>query len=154
MKLGDTSLGILVLIGGLALFWAALGFSPIPGQVYGAQTMPKAVGVLAIGVGLALILNGRAAGMAVTIADWARDPGAWGRLLAAIALIVAYILLAGRLGFALTAFALLIALMLLTGTRLLTAVIVAIGTVIVVQYSFGQLLRVPLPRGDLLALPF
>lgn len=153
MRLGDSALGLLVLLGGAALFWAGLGFSPIPGQEYGAQTMPKTIGLLAMVVGVVLMVTGRGQ-PALTLADWSRDPMAWARLAAAILLILFYVLFAGKLGFLIAGFLLLLAMMLLTGTRPLVAVIVAICAVIVVQYSFGQLLRVPLPRGEFLALPW
>lgn len=156
MRLGDLALGILVLICGAALFHAGAQFSPIPGQVYGAQTLPRLIGMMAMVVGLALIVTGwarRDTEGLLRLSDWARDPRAWARLLAAGALIVGYILLSGTLGFVLTAFLMLLALLLLSGTRPMTAVIVAIGAVIVVQYSFGSLMRVPLPRGDLLPWP-
>lgn len=153
MRLGDSALGLLVLLGGAALFWAGLGFSPIPGQEYGAQTMPKTIGLLAMVVGVVLMVTGRGQ-PALTLADWSRDPMAWARLAAAILLILFYVLFAGKLGFLIAGFLLLLAMMLLTGTRPLVAVVVAICAVIVVQYSFGQLLRVPLPRGEFLALPW
>lgn len=153
MRLGDSALGLLVLLGGAALFWAGLGFSPIPGQEYGAQTMPKTIGLLAMVVGVVLMVTGRGQ-PALTLADWSRDPMAWARLAAAILLILFYVMFAGKLGFLIAGFLLLLAMMLLTGTRPLVAVIVAICAVIVVQYSFGQLLRVPLPRGEFLALPW
>ncbi|AUH32978.1 tripartite tricarboxylate transporter TctB family protein [Paracoccus tegillarcae] len=153
MRLGDSALGMLVLLGGAALFWAALGFSPIPGQEYGAQTMPKTIAVLAMAVGAVMMVSGRGQ-PALVLDGWTRDPMAWARLAASILLILGYVLFASKLGFALTAFLLLVAMMLLTGTHPLTALLVAVGAVVIVQYSFGQLLRVPLPRGDLLALPF
>lgn len=153
MRFGDRALGALVLLCGALLFWAALGFSPIPGQEYGAQTMPKAIALSAMVLGTAMVFSGGGQPW-LQVAEWARDPKSWARLIAGILLIAAYVLLSGRLGFAVTGFLLLVALMLLTGTRPLTAVLVAIGTVIVVQYSFGQLLRVPLPRGDLINLPW
>ena len=54
MKFNDLLLGLLVIAGGVGIYVSALDFTPIPGQAYGAETMPRAIAFLAIGVGLFL----------------------------------------------------------------------------------------------------
>ena len=48
MKLDDLSLGALVLIGGALVLISSFQFSAIPGQAYGADTMPRAIGIAGI----------------------------------------------------------------------------------------------------------
>ncbi|MFG6079760.1 tripartite tricarboxylate transporter TctB family protein [Paracoccus litorisediminis] len=157
MRLGDRALGALTLLGAIGLFFASRQFSPIPGQKYGAETLPLVISILAGAVGIWLLVQGLATerGAALTTTpDWAREPAAWAKIMAAIIVIAGYILVSDWLGFTISSLILVAALMLLTGTRLLTALPVALATVIVVQFAFGKLLLVPLPRGEFLSLPW
>lgn len=157
MRLGDRALGVLTLLAGMALFIASRQFSPIPGQKYGAETLPAVIAGLAMLVGIWLIVQGlvteRGAPLAVAL-DWAGEPRTWGKLLATALLIVAYILVVDRLGFALSSVILVAAMMLLTGARPLTGLLISVIAVIVVQLAFGKMLLVPLPRGDFISLPW
>ncbi|MDS9466727.1 tripartite tricarboxylate transporter TctB family protein [Paracoccus sp. MBLB3053] len=157
MRLGDRALGVLTLLAGGALFIASLQFSPIPGQKYGAETLPRVVSFLAAGIGLSMLIKGMASEKGqrlVVVSDWARSPAAWARLIGAIALILGYIWFSDLLGFPIAGFALVFALLLLAGTRPLLALPLALATVIILQLSFGKLLLVPLPRGEFLNLPW
>ena len=155
MKLDDLSLGLLAILGAAAIFLSARGFEPIPGQTYGAGTMPRAIALLCLGVGL--FLAGRAVARGArrpgaSLADWARRPSAVAGLLLALGLVVAYILLAGATGFVPIAVALMTALMLALRVRPLTAIAVSLLAALLIQQAFGRLLLVPLPRSPL--LPF
>ncbi|WP_134678671.1 tripartite tricarboxylate transporter TctB family protein [Paracoccus ravus] len=157
MRLGDRALGVLTLLGALALYFASRQFSPLPGQKYGAETLPMVISGLAAAVGIWLILQGwvseRGKPLAM-VTDWASEPAAWGRIAAAILLITGFILAVDWLGFTLSSLVLLTALMLLTGARPLPALALSLVTVLVVQFAFGRLLLVPLPRGEFLSLPW
>ncbi|MTH78191.1 tripartite tricarboxylate transporter TctB family protein [Paracoccus aestuariivivens] len=157
MRLGDRALGALTLLGAVALFLASRQFSPLPGQKYGAETLPLAISGLTAIVGIWLILQGLATERGAPLADvveWAREPAAWGRIAATIGLIAAYILMSDWMGFTLASLVLVFALMLLTGTKPLPALVVSVAAVLVVQFAFGKLLMVPLPRGEILSLPW
>ncbi len=149
MKVSDLTLGLLVLLGAVAVLLSSLAFSPIPGQAYGADTMPKAIGLVALVLSLVLIARAVRAGERVPAASrtgWARSPRALATLGLTLALVVAYIVLADSFGFIPVATAILVVLMLALDVRPLTAVIVALLAAVLVQVAFGRLLLVPLPR--------
>jgi len=153
MKLHDLALGVLVLIGGVAIYISALQFSPIPGQDYGAETMPKAIAFLAIALGLFLVAKGLATMRTepvLVVPAWAHSPVSLARLALTTVLVVAYIVLSRPIGFVISAFALMAILMLGLRTRIVLAIPVAILATIVIQQAFGRLLLVPLPRSALL----
>ncbi|MGF1552097.1 MAG: tripartite tricarboxylate transporter TctB family protein [Paracoccaceae bacterium] len=155
MKLDDLALGILMLAVGAAIYASSLRFSAIPGQAYGAETMPLAVAWLGLGLGAFLCGRALLAGARrpeVRLADWARERRAVLGAALTLGLVLAYILLADRLGFVPTAFAIMLALMLALRTPVPTAVIVSAIAAVVIQQAFGRLLLVPLPRGPLAAL--
>ena len=153
MKIDDLTLGLLVLVGAIAVLLSSLDFSPIPGQAYGADTMPKAIGLIGLALALVLIARALKAGArvpSVSRADWARSPRALATLGLTLALIVAYIVLSDSVGFIPVAFAILLVLMLALRVRPVMAILVAIAAAFVIQAAFGRLLLVPLPRNPLL----
>jgi putative tricarboxylic transport membrane protein len=78
-----------------------------------------------------------------------RPPLARGRLAAAVALIVLYVLLASALGFPLTTAAFIAAFMALGGTRSpLVLGLNAAGGTVALLYLFVKLVYLPLPKGD------
>ena len=153
MRMNDLTLGLVVLAGAVAIFLSALQFSPIPGQAYGAETMPKAIALLTFGLGLYLVGRSLAAGEtrpAMVLAGWTRSPASLLGLAAAIGLVLAYILFSGTVGFLPMAFIVTAGLMLVLGVRPLTAIAVSLLAVVVIQQAFGRLLLVPLPRSAML----
>ena len=149
MKIDDLGLGLLVLLASVAVLVSSLQFSPIPGQAYGADTMPRAIGLVGLALALTLIVRALRAGARVpriARTDWARSPRALAGLALTVALVVGYVLLADRVGFIPVAFAVLLVLMLALGVRPVTALVVAIVAAFVIQAAFGRLLLVPLPR--------
>lgn len=148
MRVSDLIVGLLVLIGAAALYAAASGFPPIPGQQYGADVFPKltAGGLAACGILLCLGAV-RAGPFPLAQATWVREPGALPRALGTIALTGAYLLLAPRLGFVLAASLVLTGLFLLVRVRLKVAAPVAVAVSLVTWWAFAHGLRVPLPRG-------
>lgn len=154
MKFSDLTLGLLVLLGAVAVLLSSLQFSPIPGQAYGADTMPKAIGLVALILSLVLIARALRAGErvpSVSRADWAHSPRALATFALTLALVVAYIVLADTVGFLPVAVGILVVMMLALGVRPLTAVVIAVVAALVVQFAFGRLLLVPLPRTPFLA---
>ncbi|PZX15234.1 tripartite tricarboxylate transporter TctB family protein [Palleronia aestuarii] len=152
MRATDLTLGILVLLGGIAIYVSAMGFEVIPGQSYGAGTMPRAIAFATIGVGLfiagkALMAGDRSLGF--ELRDWVRSGRALFRAGTALVLIVVYIVAAPFVGFTPAALFVLLAGMLVLGTRPLPAIAISIVATIAIQQSFGRLLLVPLPRSDL-----
>lgn len=157
MKMGDRALGALTLLGGVLLYFASLQFSPIPGQQYGAETLPRAIALVAALTGIGMLAKGLAAekrAPLATLSDWTRNRASWVRMGGAAALVVVYISIVERVGFTITAFGLVLSMLMLTRVRLVVALPVAVVTVIVVQFVFARILLVPLPRGEFLFLPW
>ena len=153
MRVTDLTLGLLTLLGGIAIYLSALGFKAIPGQAYGAGTMPRAIALVTVLTGVFLIVKAALAGERVpglVLADWTRQRGPMARAASVLVLIVAYILISPIAGFLPTAFAVMVLAMLVLRVRLLIAAPVALVAAIAIQQSFGKLLLVPLPRSPFL----
>jgi putative tricarboxylic transport membrane protein len=144
----DRWLGLALALLAAAVLWSARDFPNVPGQKVGAGFLPMLVGAGLLLCGLALIVRSLRAAAYVD-AKAAAAPGSehFGSSLVVIAVIVAYIALADRLGFLIVAplglLAVFKALRVATGPALLWAVA---GT-LVVHFAFYKLLRVPLPWG-------
>jgi putative tricarboxylic transport membrane protein len=154
LKLNDTFLGALLLLAAAAIWISAQSFSRLPNQSYGSETMPLALAAVALALGVYMVARGVMSGAPTpkaVRADWARSPVALAGFGAAIALVVAYIVLAGRLGFVPTAALIIFALMLVMQVRWWLAAPLALLATLAIQQSFGRLLLVPLPRNDFLS---
>ncbi len=153
MRLTDLTLGLLTLAGGVAIYLSAMNFSAIPGQSYGAGTMPRAIALVTVVLGLVMIARSVIAGdvrLGLRLADWVRDRRAGARALFVLLMILLYILVSPVAGFVPTALIAMTGAMLVLGTRLPTAILISGVATIVIQQSFGRLLLVPLPRSDFL----
>jgi putative tricarboxylic transport membrane protein len=155
VRVNEAVIGALLLALMAAVFAATAAFPRIPGQPYGPDLFPR---MIAGGLGIAgvlMVLRGllsRPRLPLAALAPWARSARSAGAVALALAGIVFYILAADSLGFVISAFALLAVLMLYLRVPLLTAAITAAASTLVVEYTFGSLMRIPLPRGLLVVL--
>jgi putative tricarboxylic transport membrane protein len=148
MRFHESLLGLLLLALAAAFFGYTFTFPDLPGQRFGPSLFPRLIAVgLAIS-GLILVFRGRGSG-----APWlAFDPSFKDtrRLVSFLALplaVVAYIFLAPWLGFLPTAAGLVVVLCWWFGARAWVALVAGVGTALAMQWFFGSLMRVPLPRG-------
>lgn len=154
IKLSELHLGLLTALGGIVLLFASAHFGALPGQAYGAGTMPRLIGWCAILLGCFMVttsLKHLPDMLKPHLADWVRKPRLAFSALACLAVIVFYILFSETLGFIPVSLISLVALMLLLRTSLLTAVLASVATTLVVYYGFSRLLMVPLPRTEFLS---
>ncbi|MSU89231.1 hypothetical protein GE300_06305 [Rhodobacteraceae bacterium 2CG4] len=154
MKADRLFLGLLIVLVGVALIASSFEYASLPGQAYGAGTMPRVVGSFGILLGLALLVQGWRQGAArqrFARADWARDRRGLA-VLAVLLAVVVYILAAGAIGFIPVAGTLLVVLMLLGRVRVLPAVVVSVIASVTVYVVFSRFLLVPLPGGPLESL--
>lgn len=155
MRVNEAVIGALLIALMVAVFSATAAFPRIPGQPYGPDLFPRLIGA-GLGVaGVLMVLRGllsRPRLPVATLPDWAREPRAAGAILLSLAGMLFYILAAEALGFVITAFVMLLALMLYLRTSPRTALLASAGTTLVVEYVFGSLMRIPLPRGLLVVL--
>lgn len=154
MRLNDAVMGAVFILLAGAMIALTFSFPPFPGQKYGPSLFPRIIagGIILFSALLAMrgMKERRERGGAwLAFDDWTRQP----RRLASFALMLAvmafYIIASEPLGFIVTAFLIQLVLFLWFGVKPVTSVVVAVLTTIMVQYFFGTLMRVPLPRGVL-----
>lgn len=162
----EIGLGAVSILIGAALLVGSRDLGAIPGQNYGADTLPRLVALLSIGVGIAMLIQalrprrGATTGKptdqpadhpddAASATGWLRDPLAWLRLGAAAGLILAYALFSPITGFVIAGIAVVAGFALLLGVRPVYAAILGITAALVLRYVFADILLVPLPRMDL-----
>ena len=154
MRFNDALSGGFFIALAAAIFYLTRDFRVMPGQNYGASFFPRTIASAMALFGTMLVVRGlraRGAGPWVECQDWLRSPRHVTSFALVVAVLVFYILASNELGFIVTGFASLTVLLLwLRGAgRWLEAVAVSLGCVLVIQYFFGELLRVPLPWGVL-----
>jgi putative tricarboxylic transport membrane protein len=153
MRANDAIAGGVIIAFAAAMIAITFTFPPFPGQRYGPSLFPQILGIGLIVCGLILVRRGiaarRAGGAWVELAPWARHGRPISNVLVVLGAILAYILLADRIGFVLTAAAILLILFLWFRVRPLAAVLGAIIAVLFVDWFFGWMFRVPLPLGVL-----
>lgn len=154
MRFNDAVVGaVFMLVAGIMIA-LTFSFPPFPGQKYGPSLFPR---ILASGIILCsavLILRGfkarREAGVPwLAFEDWFTQPRRLASFALMLAAMVFYIVASEPLGFIPAAFLIQLVLFLWFGVRPVTAVIVAVVTTLLVQWFFGNLMRIPLPRGIL-----
>lgn len=152
MKLNDAILGLLVLLGGVAIILEARTFQPTHGQAYGPDLFPTIIGTGFVLSGLVLVASGwRARHAAGWIGTSGITPGQMLDALLVLLAILAFILLAGILGFLLTGG--LSTWLLMARFRRgawVSSLVTTVVIVLAVDWAFRSLLLVPLPQGDLL----
>ena len=157
MKFNDAVIGIFFILFGGLLFYVTRNFPPMPGQAYGPDLFPRLIGAGMVFAGALLTVKGlrdrREGGDWAVPLDWTRSPRAISNFLLIVAVLVFYVLASERLGFLITGFLSLAAMLLwLRGFRTwASSGAIALASTLVIQFFFGQLLRVPLPWGVLQA---
>ena len=148
MRSIDLRLGLALALLAAAVLWSAQAFPAVPGQKLGAGFLPTLVGAGLLLCGLGLVgrsWRGSAYGdeVATRASSW-RDIAS---ALLIVAVVIAYILLADRLGFLLVAPLCLLAVFRVLRARWLPALGWALAGTLLVHLVFYKLLRVPLPWG-------
>lgn len=154
MRVGDAAIGVLVVLLGLAVAITAWPMPNLPNQSYGAATFPVAIGTCLIGLGAVMVITGvaRGGGFTVALEGWGRAPSSWLRLVALVILIVAFVLTAHAVGFMVAGTLLMFGMLLTFRCGVLPALLIAPVATYAVAWAFGNILRVPLPRGILSSL--
>jgi putative tricarboxylic transport membrane protein len=153
MRVNDMISGALIVLLAVAMAAYTTTFPPFPGQKYGPSLFPRLLGAGLVLCGVLLILRGRrtrTAGepLAALGETYATKQGFMSVLLI-LGVILFYILASSLLGFILTASLGVLTLLWWFGVALPRAALIAIIAVLVVDWFFGWLFRVPLPLGIL-----
>ena len=157
MKFNDAIFGAVLLILGIAVLVHVPSFPQMAGQQVGPALFPGLIAAGLVVCALILIVNGvrqRATAPWINTGDWTRSRRHIGAFFVTIAAVIAYIVLADKLGFLIIGPLVLLALFIAYGVRPITAIVVAIVVAFVIHYAFYKLLRVPLPWGVLTPFAF
>ncbi|MFA6967715.1 tripartite tricarboxylate transporter TctB family protein [Bosea sp. (in: a-proteobacteria)] len=151
MRFNDAVLGTAFLLLAGVMIAITFSFPAFPGQNYGPNLFPRIIGGGIVGCCLLLMLREwRSGGRPwLVLDDWTRRPTRLASFALMLASMLFYLVASEPLGFIPTAFLIQLGLFLWLGVRPLTALIVAVVMTVLVQYFFGSLMRVPLPRGIL-----
>lgn len=152
----DTGLGVTSILIGVALLIGSRGLGAIPGQDYGADTLPFVIAMMALGVGIAMLVQTfrthpvtEPASLADDTQKAPRNRAAWLRLAGGLALMLGYALFSEMTGFIISGFVVVTGLALLMGVRVHFALILGIIAAVSLRYVFADMLLVPLPRMSL-----
>jgi len=171
MGFNDALIGLVLVIFAIAEIAYSTTFPSLHGQAYGPSLFPIIIGCGLLACGLVLIARGlrtrnqqsRLAQSTqaesdkatnsptwVQLGDWAHDPASRINMLLVPVLLVAYILLSEPIGFIPLSVAMLTILLFRLGSSLLTSIVIAVVTTLMLQLLFAKVLLVPLPSGLLL----
>jgi len=148
MRVHDTLLGVLLLVFAGVFFGYTFTFPEMPGQRFGPALFPR---LLATGIaicGLLIAARGWRSGAPwLALQPELRELRGWLSLLAMPLAVVFYLAFAERLGFLPTAVILVSALCAWLGVRWWVALLSGVVSALIVHWFFGQVMRIPLPRG-------
>ncbi|MCK6454444.1 MAG: tripartite tricarboxylate transporter TctB family protein [Alphaproteobacteria bacterium] len=157
MKFNDAISGAVLLALAIAVIAHSRGLPAMPGQFVGPGLFPGLIAAALAVAAVLLIVRGvraRASEPWFHFEAWTRDTLLVVRFAAIPLFVVAYALLSEAVGFVPLAFVGLAVLFLVAGVRGLIALPVSAVATAAVYYAFAVILRVPLPRVDVLGLPF
>ena len=150
MRINDAVIGALLIAFAAVMIHHTGTFPSFPGQKYGPALFPTLIGLGFIGTGAVLIWRGvreRAGTPWIEFAPWTREPHRLGGFVLVLASIIAYILAAESIGFLAVCFVILFVLMTWLGEVAWRAGLIAVAMTLLIDWFFGDLMRVPLPRG-------
>lgn len=150
MRINDAVIGALLIAFAAVMIHHTGTFPSFPGQKYGPALFPTLIGVGFIGTGAILIWRGvreRAGAKWIEFAPWTREPHRLGGFVLVLASIIVYILAAESIGFLVVCFVILFVLMAWLGEVAWRAGLIAVAMTLLIDWFFGDLMRVPLPRG-------
>jgi putative tricarboxylic transport membrane protein len=143
---------LLIALAGLMIALTA-NFPPFPGQKYGPALFPRLLGAGIIVCGAILVVRGlverRSGERWLTLAPWTRERWRVVSFVLTLGLVLAYILVSETIGFLPVAFVFLVTLFLWFRVAPLNAFALGLASVLIINYFFAHLMRVPLPRGFL-----
>lgn len=150
MRIHDRIIGVLAILGGIAVIGGTFGFRDIPGQQFGSSFFPRILGVALILTGIIQIIVARG-GPVVVLSDVLRGRATLKALCVALSGL-GWIFLTPHIGFIATTTIMIAALSVVAGGRPIIALAVGAGMSLTLYGVFALLLRVPLPRGYFEAL--
>jgi len=155
MRFNDSVFGLILIAFAIAEISYTQTFPRLHGQDYGPDLFPIMIGAGLMLFGCILIVRGwaqRATQPMVVVGDWAQDRGNVVNVIILLGSIVFYIVFSTWLGFIPTALLIQTVLLIRLGSSLVTSVIIAAISTMLIHTLFAKLLLVPLPWGLLLPI--
>jgi putative tricarboxylic transport membrane protein len=153
MRANDAICGLLLLVFAAVMAALTIPFPSFPGQNYGPDLLPRILAAALSICGILLVVRGlkaRREGAAwMTWPVWFTIPVKVMRFLLVIGTLVFYIFATDTLGFIPVSFIIIAVLSWAFGARPLPAIVTALIATLTINYFFGSIMRVPLPRGFL-----
>jgi putative tricarboxylic transport membrane protein len=153
MRANDAICGLLLLVFAAVMAALTIPFPDFPGQKYGPDLLPRVLAVALAICGVLLIKRGlQARGQGdpwFTRPAWVGVPIKVMRFLLVIAALLFYVFASDPLGFLAVSFVIIAVLAIAFGGRPLWALVAALVATVAINYFFGSIMRVPLPRGIL-----
>ena len=152
MRFNDAVFGVILIGFAIAVIGYTTTFPRLHGQDYGPDLFPNIIASGLALCGVLLIARGvaeRRTMPLVQLGEWANDRGIVVNVALLIGAMVFYILFSDWLGFVITSLLILTVLLVRLGSSLITSIIVAIVTTLVIHSIFAKILLVPLPWGVL-----
>jgi putative tricarboxylic transport membrane protein len=153
MRANDAICGLVLLVFAAVMAALTIPFPEFPGQKYGPDLLPRILSLALAICGVLLIKRGRQArGQGDT---WFTRPAWMGipvkvmRFLLVIAALLFYIFASDPLGFLPVSFIIIAVLAIAFGGRPVWSLVAALVATLAINYFFGSIMRVPLPRGIL-----
>ena len=153
MRFNDSVFGLILIAFAIAEIAYTRTFPRLHGQDYGPDLFPVIIGAGLMLFGLILIARGwaqRATQPMVVVGDWAHNRSNVINVIILLGSIIFYIVFSTWLGFIPCALLIQSVLLLRLGSNLVTSVIIAAISTMVIHTLFAKLLLVPLPWGLLL----
>ena len=156
MRVHPTLLGLLFMALAAAYFGWTFTFPALPGQNVGPALFPRVIAGGIFACGLLIALRGwRSRPHAIAEFDvHLRSPRGLASFVFVIAAIAFYIVAAPRLGFLPVAAVVVGVLAWWFGSRVWVATVAGVVAALVVQWFFGSVMRIPLPRGWFMQILF
>lgn len=155
MRFNDSVFGLILIAFAIAEIAYTQTFPRLHGQDYGPDLFPIMIGAGLMLFGGILVARGwaqRTTQPMVVVGGWANDRGNVVNVVILLGSIVFYILFSTWLGFIPTALLIQTVLLVRLGSGLITSVIIAAISTMVIHSLFAKLLLVPLPWGLLLPI--
>ncbi len=148
MKISDTLSGIILGIFAVIIFVMSLSFPPTPGQEFGSGLFPRliAIGLLLCAIGL-VVQSRRRNDSQVSMAWPGLNSVTFLRFCMIPATLIFYFLTAEYLGFFISSGIILMLTFLVFGVKPLYSVVLTVISVLLIHFSFYNILEVPLPWG-------
>lgn len=153
MRFNDSVFGVVLIVFAIAEITYTRTFPRLHGQDYGPDLFPVMIGAGLMLFGGILVVRGwaqRATQPMLVVGEWAQDRGNVINVVILLGSIVFYIVFSTWLGFIPSALLIQSVLLVRLGSGLVTSVITAAISTMLIHTLFAKLLLVPLPWGLLL----